>query len=241
MRRIASLLFFTGLCFADTVFSGGGVFPHVADGGGNQTAMTLVNLDDTANTYTLTLYSDGGTPLTMATSAGTGSTFSGTLQPHASVTITTAGVSLTVAQGWGQIKTMGTIGGSALFRISIPPWIGSEAMVPADTNLSNRFAFVYDNSAGIANGVALVNPFSFESITVFVAFRDENGGEFALDSFVLGPLNHFTFVVTQRYPSTIGHRGTFEISTTGPWMNALGLRFGTSAISTILPLVSILW
>jgi hypothetical protein len=50
------------------------------------------------------------------------------------------------------------------------------------------------------------------------------------------PLGHQS-LCSRPYPSTVGKRGTVELSTAGP-INILGLRFGTSAISSILPLVA---
>ena len=226
--------------FAETIQSGGGVITHIADGAGAQTVITLVNLEDAAAPYTLTLMDDSGAPLMLVTDAGTASSFSGTLPGHGSRTITTAGVSLTQSQGWAKVVTTGTIGGSALFRISVAPWIGSEAMIPLDSVVSYRFSLIFDNSGNIANGFAIANPLS-TALTISVIFKDEDGAPFLTDTLTLPPMNHQSFVLAAKYPPTAGRRGTVEISTTGARMNVLGLRFGTSAISSILPLVAWDW
>jgi hypothetical protein len=225
--------------FAETIQSGGGVFAHIADGAGNQTVFTLVNMEDAPATYTLILYNDSGGLLVLATDIGTASSFTGTLPGHGSRTISTAGVSLTQSQGWALLLTTGTIGGSALFRISVAPWIGSEAMVPLDTGVNNRFSLIFDNTGNIANGFAMVNPLMTAG-TISVVIKDENGVPFLTDTITLPPLGHQSFVFSTRYPSTAGRRGTVEVSTGGT-MNLLGLRFGTSAISSILPLVGWDW
>jgi hypothetical protein len=226
--------------FAETIQSGGGVIPHIADGAGAQTVITLVNMEDAPAPYTLTLYNDSGGLLVLVTDAGTASSFSGTLPGHGSRTISTAGVSLTQSQGWALLSTTGTIGGAALFRISVAPWIGSEAMIPLDTAKNYRFSLIFDNGGNIANGFAMANPLS-TAVTISVAFKDENGIQFLSDAITLPPMSHQSFVLATQYPSTAGRRGTVEISTSGSRMNLLGLRFGTSAISSILPLVGWDW
>jgi len=227
--------------FGEVITAGGGVFTHLADGGGNQTVITLVNMEDTSASYTLVLYNDAGGLLVMATDAGTTSSFAGALPGHGSTTISTAGVSLTTSEGWALLVTSGTIGGSALFRISVAPWIGSEAMVPLDTGSSYRFSLIFDNTGNVANGFAMANPLA-TAVTISLVFKDETGTPFLTDNTItLPPLGHQSFVFTTQYPSTVGQRGTVEISTSGTQMNVLGLRFGTSAISTILPLVGWDW
>ncbi len=105
MKRFLLFALLAPGLFADTISSGGGVFAHLADGGGNQTVITLVNLEDAPASYTLILYNDSGGLLVMVTDAGTASSFSGTLPGHGSRTISTAGVSLTVLQGWALLVT----------------------------------------------------------------------------------------------------------------------------------------
>jgi hypothetical protein len=197
-------------------------------------------MEDAAANYTLTLMNDSGAPLVLVTDVGTASSFTGTLPGHGSRTISTAGVGLTQSQGWAQIVTTGTIGGSALFRISVAPWIGSEAMIPLDSATNYRFSLIFDNSGNIANGFAMANPLS-TAVTIYVTFKDENGVPFLSDAFTLPPMSHQSFVLGTQYPSTSGRRGTVEIYTSGARMNVLGLRFGTSAISSILPLVGWDW
>ena len=241
MKRFLLVALLAPGLFGDTIAAGGGVFTHLADGGGNQTVITLVNMEDAPASYTLVLYNDAGGLLVMATDAGTASSFTGTLPGHGSRTISTAGVSLTVSQGWALLITSGTIGGSALFRISVAPWIGSEAMVPLDTGMNYRFSLIFDNTGSIANGFAMVNPLS-TAVTITLMFKDESGNPFVTDNAItLPPLGHQSFVFATRYPATFGKRGTVEISTSGTQMNVLGLRFGTSALSSILPLVGWDW
>jgi hypothetical protein len=240
MKRFLLIAVLAPGLFAETIQSGGGVFPHIADGAGAQTVITLVNLEDAPAPYTLVLYNDAGAQMVLVTDAGTASSFTGMLPGHGSTTISTAGVSLTQSQGWALLATTGTIGGSALFRISVAPWIGSEATIPLDSGTNYRFSLIFDNTGNVANGFAIANPLS-TAATISVIFKDETGSPFLTDTITLPPLGHQSFVLTTQYPSTAGRRGTVELSTSGARINVLGLRFGTSAISSILPLVAWDW
>ena len=99
-----------------------------------------------------------------------------------------------------------------------------------------------NHTNGYATGVAVVNPFSYTSITVFVVFRDESGNQFLVDSFDLSAQQHIGITLTWRYPATIGRRGTVTFSTSALWLNVLGMRFSPSGIfSTVTPLSAVFW
>ena len=224
---------------ADVVFSGGGVLSQIADGGGWQTSITLVNLDPTSSFYILTLYGDNGQPLAVNTSAGQNSMFSGTLGPGSSVVIDTAGTAAAVVQGWAYLFTNSTIGGSAIFRYSPATGPAFEASLPLDTGTNSQFALPFDH-IGAATGVALVNPSQKDSLSISVTFRDQNGVAIVTDTIPMQPLTHIAFTMTDRYPQTANTRGivTFQSSGTA---NVLGLRFRGPVFTSITPLISWAW
>ena len=244
MRLLSVLFLFCSLGYAEVVYPGIGVIAHIADGGGVQMEFVLTNLDDTASAFFLHFFDDNGNPLSLdVTTAGTGSDIYGTLAPHASGSIRTAGTAADCTQGWAYVTTSGGIvGTSAIFRFSTGPWAGSEAVVPADTWLNNRFSLAFDHTNSAVIGLAMVNPpSSNDPIAVTVTLRGEDGGVIVTDTFNMGPLTHRSFLTTSSYPATVGKRGTIEISTTGSYMSVLALRFGPSAVSSLPPLVSSKW
>ena len=83
MRLAAGLLLLSSLAFGEVVYSGYGLIAHIADGGGIQVEITLMNLDDTSSNYTLGYLDDNGQPLSLVTNAGTGNSITGTLAPRA--------------------------------------------------------------------------------------------------------------------------------------------------------------
>jgi len=242
-RSVLSVLFLLcSLGYAEVVYPGFGLIAHIADGGGIQVEFTLTNLDDTASNYYLRCYDDNGNPLSLATNAGTHSEFVGTLAPHASLSIRTAGNAEKSTQGWASIITNGgNVGVSTVFRFSVGPWTGSEAVVPADTWRNNRFLLAFDHTGSAVTGLALVNPSSTIPIAVTVTFRDENGRVIVSDMFTLGSYAHRSMTATSSYPATVGRSGTIDISTTGDFMSVVALRVGPSAISFVPPMVASKW
>jgi hypothetical protein len=248
MRLLSALFLLYSFASAEVVYPGASFIAHIVDGGGIQMELTITNLDDSAATYLLLYFDDNGNPLALVSSVGTGSEFSESLAPHASRDIRTAGTANTPAQGWAEIittSTVGTSGGlgvgaSVLFRFSGGPWAGSEVIVPADSARNNRFSLAFDHTASAVTGLAMVNPL-IDPIAVTVTFRAEDGGIIVTDTFNMGGRTHRAIVTTSSYASTANRRGTIEISTTGFHLGILALRFGSSTVSSVVPLVSSAW
>lgn len=241
MQLLSALLVFCSLGYAEVVYPGFGSIAHLADGGGIQMEFVLTNLDDTPSSYFLQFYDDHGNSLSLETSAGTGSEFSGTLAPHGSRSIRSAGTAPNVTQGWARVQTQGgTVGTSAIFRFSTGPWKGSEAVVPADTWLNSRFSLAFDNTDSEVIGLALVNP-SPNPSAVTVTFRGEDGGVIVTNTFNMAVFEHRSFEAASSYPAIVGKRGTIEINATGSYISVLALRFNPSGVSAVPPLVSSKW
>jgi hypothetical protein len=94
-----------------------------------------------------------------------------------------------------------------------------------DFSFEGKWALPFDHLNGYSSGVALVNSLTFQDISVFVTFFDENGNQLGpVDSFTLFRGQHVAFTLTEKYPSTTGHRGTMKIETSGISINVLGFR-----------------
>jgi hypothetical protein len=170
-----------------------GVIPQFVDGASWKTIVTLVNLDTTPTVYTLKFYADDGTSMVIQTTAGTGSTIAGTLPVGGSQVIETAGSKSALSQGWTLLQSSNTAGGSAIFRQSVPGRPDFEASLPIITYVNaSRYVLPFDQ-INSTTGVALVNPLSYTSATVYVTFRDENGTQFLVDRLSLGDLQHTAF------------------------------------------------
>jgi len=200
-----------------------------------------VNLDNTAASFTLRFYADDGTPAVFPTTSGTSSTITGTVAAHGASTIETSGTAVPLTQGWAYLDTPGTIGGTAIFRRVLsgqPNYESSEAL---DSSLGSRFAMPFDHLNGAATGFAIVNQTASTSGTISLIFRDENGVQLLTDSFALAGLGHTAFTLTQKYPQLVGKRGTFEVSTSGVYINVLAMHFLNGSFTAITPLASWQW
>jgi len=217
----------------EIVFAGfGGAINQVVDGAGWKTTMTFINFSNTkvANAL-LNFYDDSGAPMTLTTNLGTFPTFTLTIPTKGTITLTTAGLKSTLSQGWGELVSNDKIGGTTVFTFGAPGQPAYEASEPLDTDKQTDYVLPFDHTNGYATGFAVENPFSF-STPVLVVFRDQNGNQILSDSFTLGAREHRAFTLTQRYPQTVNLFGTVEISTSGLWLNVLGLRFAPSGVFT---------
>jgi len=226
---------------AETVYGGPSVIAQVADGDGWKTVITVVNLDDTAASFTLKFYGDDGMPVVFATTTGTGNSISGSIAPRGLSTIETSGTAVALTQGWAYLDTPATVGGTAIFRRVLAGQPNYEASEALDAGLGSRVAMPFDHLNGAATGFAIVNQTAFTPGTVSVIFRDENGAQLLTDSFPLPALGHAAFTLTQKYPQLIGKRGTFEVSANGVYINVLALHFLNGSFTTITPLQSWRW
>ena len=106
------------------------VFPHIADGGQWTTSFTLMNLSTNPAPYTLSFFSDDGSPLTLVIlGIGAASGVTGTLEVNGSVVLQTAGGG-SIRQGWAQLDYTEQMAGFAVFKSHRPGFIDSEAAVP---------------------------------------------------------------------------------------------------------------
>lgn len=219
------------------VYGFGGAIPHFIDGFGWKTSVTLVNLDPTVATFTASFFGNDGKPLKFSINGTDTQEITGTIPARGTFVMTTPGTKNDLSEGWINIETYGTIGGTAVFQR-----LGNEASESVETNLAAQLVLPFDHTDGYATGVAVVNPFSYTSITVFVTFRDDQGNQFLVDSFDLPAQAHTGITLTQRYPTTIGKRGTVTISTSALWLYVLGMRFSPSLLfSTVTPLSAVFW
>ncbi len=237
-----ALLAFGGPVFAtESSYGYPSVVPHLVDGDGWKTIITLVNLDDTAASFTLKFYAEDGTPAIFPTNVGTAATLTGTIVSRGAMTIETLGTATALKQGWILVNTPSLIGGTAIFRRVLPGQPNYEASEAIDTGQWSRVAMPFDHLNGAATGFAIVNQINVSSGPISIVFRDENGQPLLTDSFTLVPLGHYAITLTQKYPQLIGKRGTFEITASGVYINVLALHFLNGSFTTITPLRSWIW
>ena len=207
----------------------GGALAQVATGGGWETGFTLVNTGKGAASFTLSFYEEKTGvalplsllfPQTGATQTSTSVTQ--TLAPGATLLIETEGGSASVTCS-AMLTTTGQVSGFAIFQI---------------LSTAKSFVLAYDNTNGLATGLALAN-LSAQTTSVPVVVRDDTGATLVQRQIILAGKGHTQFMLTdpaQGFPETASKRGTIEFDTpSGRSISALGIRAvnATNVITTI--------
>jgi hypothetical protein len=226
--------------FGDTVLS------QVADGGGWQTTITLVNLRPTPTTFSIICYGDnGGSQAFPWTGLGAYSAVYGSLVGYGTLEAVTTGTASATSEGWCNVTSPGSgpnpstqakndVGAFAVF--SYAP-TGQQVSVPATSffvgDTDDSLILAYDNTSGYSYGVALVDSNVYPYVgqpndTVNVYIADQSANPIATDSFQMAPGSHLSFMLADKYPAIANTRGTvtFTIHTsTGiPTLAGLGIR-----------------
>jgi hypothetical protein len=213
------------------------VAPQFAVGGGWTTTILLMNLGISPATYTLQVYGDSGLPQPVsftntATNAnlGTQSMLTGTLPVGGVASFKADEPSLSTVTGWASFSSSGgEIGAQVVYRYIT----GQEATALAETTSSTRFYLAFDNTNGNVTGVALVNPQS-TAVTVTVQFRDPSGNPISSDQFTMAPLEHTSFILTDKYPALASQLGTalFTTTSTDTAIAAVGILSSPALLAT---------
>jgi hypothetical protein len=224
------------------VTSGGGAMAHVASGGGWQTTFTLVNTGTSSAQVQLSFFDDSGNPISLpltfvqSGAATTASTISQMIAAGATLVILTQGNDAAApAVGSAQLTTSGNVSGFAIFRYSRS---GQEAVVPLETLSASAYLLAFDNTNGLATGVALANV-SSQVANVPVVLRDDSGVSLGTAMINLAASGHTSFVLSDRYGAVTGKRGTVEFDTpAGAQISVLGLRAARSGAVTTIPVLA---
>ncbi len=160
---------------------------HIADGGGWRSSIILVNTDTVPAEYTVSFWDDQGLPYVPPLASGSPS---GTIPVGGSTIIETADTASTLSEGWAQVTSSQSVGGTAIFRYD--PW-GQEAAVPLLTSGGTSLEIPYQAGGGLSLGVALANPSYTQTANITEVIRDENGNQLSSRTLTLAPLSHTAF------------------------------------------------
>jgi hypothetical protein len=217
--------------------------PHVVAGGGWKTKFILVNMDTKASKYTLLFGDTEGRDLQRTIEGlGPGTGVTGTIAVNGSIFVETSN-SGPLVQGYAVLATNGVAGfdgkvaGYAVFSNQVAGRPDFEAVVPIAKVNETRMRIPFDNTAGFATGVAVLN---FDSVasTISVACWDGNGVVLScLGRINLAALGQRAFNLAEQFPILANKRGVIELSTSGKFLSAIGLRFNpTGSFTSIGPL-----
>ncbi len=234
--------------FAITVISRGtllrfGALSQFAAGGLGDTTITLINTSSAVIAITVVFRADDGSelslPLTLTQQGSsqtiTGSSINALLNPNSTVLVGTGALANTVI-GWADVLSSGPISGFGIIRSTPTNDKPSEATVPLQTSLGSSFLLPYDNMAGYAMGVALVNLASGPAV-VNAAIFDDNGTQLGTQQISIPGNGHTAFVLADKMPVTTATRGVIQFRSTSGGISGLGLRFSPAGPFTDVPVV----
>jgi hypothetical protein len=137
--------------------------------------------------------------------------------------------------GSAQLTTSGSVSGFAIFRYNPT---GQEAVVPLETRNTAAYVLAFDNTNGLATGVALANVTN-QAANVPVTLRDDTGVTLGTAMINLAAHGHTSFVLTDNYAFAAGKLGTVEFDTpAGAQISALGLRATPTGVVTTVPVLA---
>jgi len=214
--------------------AGAGSMAHVASGNGWETTFTLVNMGTSSADAQLNFFDDNGGALELPLVVMEGGTNMNASEIRVNG-VPAGGVRVIQTQngagvGSAQLTADGNFGGFAIFRYN---QTGQEAVVPLETRSDSAYVLAFDNTPGIATGLALANVTS-QAVNVSVVLKDETGSLVRSDTITLAANGHTSFMLAQNYGATVGIRGTVELQTpSGGQISVVGLRSNGNALTTL--------
>ena len=215
-----------------------GFLAHLASGGGWKTTIVLENNGSTAAQAKLNFFDDQGRALPLPLSfpqglpATSSNAFTTTLQPGAVLLLESQGPDATLSTGSAQLFSDGAVNGFLIFRY-VPS--GQEASVPLQTGTATSYVLPFDTTTGLTTGLAVANVAS-TAAAIPTVLRDDTGAVLANDTITLNAQGHLSFVVTDRYSSARGKRGTIEFQTPpGGQIGAIAIRATAAGAYTTIP------
>ncbi len=216
-----------------------GSFSQIASAGEWKTLLNSLNLGTVSAQARMNFFGNDGNPLTLPltfpqspeTGTVAASTIERTITPGAQFIMETTGPdSQSVAVGWGQLLGTGGITGFGIFTNLTHKW---EAVVPLETRKSSRYILAFDNTGGLATGLAIANLVAQAAVAP-VIIRGDTGAQIGNAAINLPALGHTSFMLFEQYPATVGKRGTIEFQTPpGGRISVLGLRANGPALTTL--------
>ena len=224
------------------VGTSGGSLAHATYNGGWTSTFNLVNTGAGSAQFTLSFLDNSGSPLAVPL-----------LLPQTVTTTTTSALTSTLAAGamllgetqahdslpaaeWStQLTTTGNISGFEVFRWTT---FGQEASVPLETRAPGSFVLVFDDTDGIATGVALANVMNSPANTI-VNVRDDTGALLQTGSINLAAHGHTSFLLSAAYASAANVRGMVEFLVPTGWkIGVIGLRAKADRTVTTIPVLA---
>lgn len=203
-------------------------FPQIADGEGQSTLITLVNLGFEEANGQVDFIGIDGQPLSLpiAGVGGTDSSVEFVIPPRSSLRVQT-GSGNTLQRGWAVVSADQDVRGSALFQFSSAGTVLFEAGVAQSTAVGEALVFIQKDiglspvdgvtEVNFSTGVALANP-SQQDAEVEMTLVDDDGVIVATITLPLAAGNQDSRFIEEFFPDDVGEtfEGTLRLSSDVP-------------------------
>jgi hypothetical protein len=213
---------------AQAVSNGTAALPQVAFGGGWYTALYFYNTGDTPATIALSFFDGNGDPLGVPPSGNANQTL--TISAHGTVTLEMPNTG-DLEQGWARVALASGVIGYGVFRQSVEGRPDQEAVVPLTDTRSSASTIIYDDTL-YTTAIAIANP-TGSSNSVSVTALDDTGQTVGTTTVTLAPYARQAVVLRDLTPAIAGGRGSVRFTASTGAVSVLGLRFNTSAFTSI--------
>lgn len=219
-----------------------GAMAQIASGAGWESTTVLVNPESQyARAHVGYFANDGSAysiPL-LVTPGGTTTTSAAVDQimaAHSRLTLDSQAVTDPQERdGWAALSADAGVDGFTRFHYV--PW-DQEALVPLETHQAPAYTLAFDNTNGIATGVAVAN-LTNTAISIPVVVRNDAGNRILSDTLSLPAMGHASFLLGDRFASTAGQSGTIEFDTPqNGRISVLGIRSPSAGRLTTIPVIS---
>jgi hypothetical protein len=210
------------------------VIPQIADGGGWQTTIVVVNRSSTTANASLSFFMDtiAGSTAPWAPQIADNVNY-GQIQlaPHSALWMHTLGTA-PFAQGYAILTGDPGTEAFAIFKLLVPGRQDQEGTATASVS-NATVAVPFDNAELNTTSLALANPGS-NSLTINANFLSTSGLS-ANSSITIPAGGHVAFAIATQFPQLAGLRGVAIFSSSTAPFNALALRFNSSGAFTTVP------
>ena len=219
-----------------------GSMAHMAVGDGWQSTTVLINPGASYAQAHVGYFLDDGSsfPMPLLISPGGATTTSPRVDQimpaHSTLAIDSQASGTAPLQvGSAEVSTDGNVSGYIRFRYAPRD---QDALVPIETRQAAAYTLAFDNTNGIATGVAVANLVSSPAI-IAVVIRDDTGAQIGSASISLPGLGHLSFVMTDQFANTANRSGTVEFDTPpNGRISMLGIRFPPGGRFTTIPVIA---
>jgi hypothetical protein len=207
------------------------VLPQFVFGAGWYSALYFSNGTSNTVSFLVTFTNDNGTPMALP---GVGNSKQVTLAPLGTAVIEAQNVGPAITQGYASVTLPAGVNAYGVFRQTVPGKPDQEALVGLKNANATSNSLTWDDTGSLSTSIAMVNPGTVAA-TVTITVWDVNGNLIGTSAQGLQPGTKIANSMHEflGLGGMTGQRGSALFSVTTGNVSVLGLRFGSTAFTSI--------